>query len=305
MAIRRGIDNAVADAEANGGGSGRRASYWSIKEDESEILRFLDDAPDWYVLRMHRFFPTKKAPADFKAGEGKKWPESMTAACRKDKAFAEEYDSCPLCEKGKSMEPDQYGNSRSKTASLVYALAVRREKIVCDGSAAMGGAANKGKKAIVDRMVELDELGSDGKPTGNKKSVPDIRIVSNTMFSLFGGLKSAFETFDSITDRDFQIKREKAPNGKGTVHTSVGLDKIDALQPGKPRWKTYEEALEFYALDLGDMLEHQASDEFYNRWFLDTPTDSQTSDTSSEEESVLADRLKDVQGRLSETFDFA
>lgn len=265
MAIRRGVDNAVSDADT--GGSGRRAQYWRLEEGKTEILRFLTDAPEWYVIRLHNFFPTKPAPKDAKNAD--KWPKGMTAVCRKDPSFADDYSACPLCDAIKDHDLKGFGGKGSmKTRSTVFALAVRREKIECDGSEAMGGAANKGKKAIVDRTVELDELGSDGKPSGTKVTVPDIRIVSNTMYSLFGGIKSAYETFDSVVDRDFSIKREKSPNGVGTVHVSVGLDQIPSLKPGTDRWKNYEAALEVYGLDLDQMLEDQAGDEFYNKFFL-------------------------------------
>lgn len=261
--FRRGHEAAKADADS-GGGLARRVQYWNIKENESEVLRFLTDAPEWFVVRQHTFFPTKPAPAD-----AKKWPAAMTAVCRKDPAFAGEYSSCPLCEAIKDNDLKGYGGKGPmKTRSMVFALAVRRERVVCDGSEAMGGPAKKGKKATRDFMVELDELDEDGKATGEKREVPDIRIISNTMYSLFNNLRSAYETYDSVVDRDFVIKREKAPNGTGTVHTAVGLDLIPALQPGEPRWKTYTEALDFYGLDLGTMLEEQASDEFYNRFFL-------------------------------------
>lgn len=263
MAIRRGIDNAVSDAES-GGKSFGRVNYWNLEKDKTEILRFLTDAPDWYVIKQHRFFPTKAAPKD-----ANKWPKAMTAACRKDPAFADTYSSCPLCDAIKDYELKGFGGkSPMKPASMVFAIAVRREKVVGDGSEELGGAAAKGKRIIRDRLTELDELGDDGKSTGNKRTVPDIRVVSNTMYSLFGGLKAAYETFDSVVDRDFQIKREAAQTGNGTVHTAVALDSIASLKPGTERWEAYEEAVEFYGIDLEKILEDSASDEFYNRFFL-------------------------------------
>lgn len=309
MAVRRGLDNMVSDADT-GGGIGRRVQYWNIKENDSEILRFLDDADAWYVIRQHVFFPTKGAPKDAK--NAAKWPKGMTAVCRKDPAFAGEYSTCPLCDAIKDYSMESYGKPM-KTKSMVFALAVRREKVICDGSEEMGGPANKGKKAIIDRTVELDELDSDGKPTGNKKTVPDIRIVSNTMYSLFGNLKSAYEVYDSVVDRDFSIKREKAANGTGTVHVAVALDVIPSLQPGEKRWETYTEALDFYGLDLGEMLEKQAGDDFLKRFFLGddgraiVPADQRgkeaetTSDTSTVDDADpdYQAQLKSVKDRLA------
>lgn len=310
MGFARGVKAAEEASKSEGSGSGRRAQYWNIKKDESEILRFLTDADDWYVVRQHVFFPTKPQPKD-----AKKWPKGMTAVCRKDPAFADEYSNCPLCDAVKDHGLTAY-DKPLKTKSMVFALAVRREKIECDGSEAMGGPEHKGKKIIVDRTVELPVLDEEGKETAEKRVVPDIRIVSNTMYSLFGALKANNEVYDSLVGRDFNIKRETAQNGTGTVHVAIALDPIPTLQPGTERWKAYEEALDFYGIDLEETLTYLASDEFYKRFFLgedgrvvlggDAASSSATNTmTVDVDEDEYKAKLEAVKSRLSGGMDFA
>jgi len=249
-ALRRGDDE---DENRGAGGGFRKEPHWDLKEGEEAILRFLSESADWYRARTHRFFPTKAEPADY---EGK-WPSAMPATCRQEPAFAHLYpEGCPLCQSGYK---NKYGKE-NKGDDLRYTLAVEREAYKDETT---------GRKAYRDKMVEIPVLGEDGKPTEEKVSVPSIVIVSNTMYMLMNSLKSCGESYDTLMDRDYRIKRVKNPSGTGTIYQVFPLDKDPDILPGTDHWEFYQLAVDAFGIKLATMIYSKTTDDYYKKFFLE------------------------------------
>lgn len=257
-ALRRGDE----DDENKGKGGFRKEPHWDLKEGEEGVLRFLSESKDWFRASTHRFYPTKAAPADH---EGK-WPSMMPATCRKEPAFAALYpNGCPICISG------YLGTYKkgSRADDLRYTLAIEREVVIGDGSEAMGGEAMKGKKGYRDKQVEIPILDADGKPTEEKITVPSVVIVSNTMYMMMGALKACGESYETLCDRDYRIKRVKNPTGNGTTYQVFPLDKTPEIAPGTEHWAFYDLAVEAFGLKLPTIIYNKSTDDYYNRFFLE------------------------------------
>jgi hypothetical protein len=256
-ALRRGDE----EDENRSSGGFRKEPHWDLKEGEECVLRFLQDSKDWYRAATHRFFPTKAEPADY---EGK-WPSVMPGTCRKEPAFAALYDGCPICTSG-------YKNKYGKTVraeDLRYTLAIEREVVVGDGSDAMGGPAMKGKKGYRDKQVEIPILDAEGKPTEEKITVPSVVIVSQTMYMMMGALKACGESYETLRDRDYRIKRVKNPSGTGTIYQVFPLDKTPEIAPGTEHWGFYDLAVEAFGISLPKLIFNRSTDDYYKRFFLE------------------------------------
>jgi hypothetical protein len=256
-ALRRGDD----EDENRGSGQFRKEPHWDLKEGEEAVLRFLQDSKDWYRAQTHRFFPTKAEPSDY---EGK-WPGFMPATCRKDPAFAALYDGCPICVSG---HKNKFGKV-VRAEDLRYTLAIEREVVIGDGSDAMGGPSMKGKKGYRDKMVEIPILDEKGEPTEEKVTVPSVVIVSQTMYMMMGALKACGESYDTLCDRDYRIKRVKNPQGNGTIYQVYPLDKTPDIAPGTEHWEFYDLAVQAYGLKLPTLIYNKSTDDYYKRFFLE------------------------------------
>lgn len=248
-AFRRGDD----EDENQGRGSFRKEPHWDIKEGGEGILRFLSESKDWYRARTHRFFPTKAEPVDV---EGK-WPSAMPATCRKDPALSALYENgCPICVSG-------YKNKFGKMVGaddLRYTLAVERERYTDTAT---------GKRAYRDKMVEIPIIGDDGKPTGEKVTIPSIVIVSQTMYMMMGSLKACADSYETLRDRDYLIKRVKNPSGTGTIYQVYPLDRVNDILPGTEHWEFYDLAVSAMGIDLPTLIYNKSTDDYYKRFFLE------------------------------------
>jgi hypothetical protein len=248
-ALRRGDDE---DENRGSGGTFRKEPHWDLKEGEEAVLRFLSDSKDWYRAQTHRFFPTKAEPSDY---EGK-WPGFMPATCRKDPAFAALYDGCPICVSG-------YKNKFGKVVraeDLRYTLAIEREKYKDEST---------GKTAYRDKMVEIPILDEKGEPTEEKVEVPSVVIVSQTMYMMMSALKACGESYETLQDRDYRIKRVKNPSGNGTIYQVFPLDKTPEIAPGTEHWQYYDLAVQAFGIKLPTMIYSKTTDDYYNRFFLE------------------------------------
>lgn len=245
-AFRRGDE----EEERTGGGY-RKEPHWNLNEGEEAYLRFLSESKDWFRVQTHRFFPTKAEPADY---EGK-LPSFMPATCRKDPVFNGRYEVCPICVSG-------YKNKFGKVVraeDLRYTLAVEREQYV----------GEDGKKAYRDKIVEIPVPDEKGEPTDEKISVPSVVIVSQTMYMMMSALKACGESYDTLCDRDYRIKRVKNPNGNGTIYQVYPLDKTPDILPGTEHWGFYDLAVDAFGLKLGSLIFSKSTDEYYKRFFLE------------------------------------
>ena len=245
--LRRGDE----EEERTGGGSFRKEPHWDLKEGEEAVLRFLQESKDWYRVQTHRFFPTKAEPEGY---EGK-WPSFMPATCRKDPAFASLYDGCPICASG-------YKNKFGKVVKaddLRFTLAVEREPYTDEN----------GRKAYRDKIVEIPILDEKGEPTEEKVQVPSVVIVSQTMYMMMGALKACGESYETLRDRDYRIKRVKNPQGQGTIYQVFPLDKTPDIAPGTDHWQFYDLAVDAYGIKLPTLIYNRSTDDYYKKFFLE------------------------------------
>lgn len=247
-ALRRGDED---DENKGLGGGFRKEPHWDLKKGEEGVLRFVMESAEWFRARTHRFYPTKAQPADH---EGK-WPSLMPGTCRLEPAFAHLYDGCPICVSGYKGE---FGKG-SLADDLRYTLAIEREQYV----------GENGKKAYRDKMVDVPVLDAEGKPTEEKVSVPSVVIVSNTMYQLMGALKACGDSYETLCDRDYRIKRVQNPSGKGFIYQVFPLDKTPDILPGTDHWGFYELAIEALGLKLPTIIYNKSTDDYYKRFFLE------------------------------------
>lgn len=249
-ALRRGGEGAQEAAEAAGGGRFQKVHYFSLEKDETAVLRFLTDSPDWIYVNQHQFVPTKPKPA----GYDKKWPKSMTAVCRKDPAFAAMYpDGCYVCD-GDIV--NDYGKP-IKPNPRVWALACRREEVKEDGKVV----------GYRDATREEEEF-KDGEATGKKITVKDIVVVNAAFSNFFGALQGYYSVFGTVLDRDYHITRTK--DGKDTDYNIIGLNPIqDPRFEGGVYDVRVPEVAERYKndIDLVKVITEKTTDEFYGRFF--------------------------------------
>jgi hypothetical protein len=255
----------------------RREPNLILKETgDSAILRLLQESPEWYQARTHRFVEvTRSAPEGY---EGK-WPGGLSATCREDEKFKAINlypDGCPICESPQKNKFNAKQTMRDSAVNLRYTLAVEREEVVGDGSPEMGGPEMAGKKGYRDKMVKVPVWGDDGEPLKDEEGKvisverPSLVIVSGTMYSMFGGLKAMAETYDSLRRRDFKVKRVKNPTGNGDMYQWFPMDPIPGLEPGTDNWKVYEETIKAWCpggLSVARIIGEKSSHEYFERFF--------------------------------------
>lgn len=266
-AFGRGGDSAVEADEAlaaSRGGNFRRIEYLpNIGKGKSIFIRYLDDSPQWYYCMAHPSAPTKNKPSDWP--DDRKFPESMPAVCRYDKAFTGIYSDCYICDAKLVNAWDR----ECKPVLRVWALAVIREEVL--GTQAMVDAgqitADKiGKRVgFKDATREVEETDADGKPTGKKVIEPRIIVVNKAMSNYFAGLQSMYGVFGTVCDRDYVLVQ--SGEKKDVEFQHINLDPTPNHQPGTESWKRYEQAIKNQGLSIPDMLMDRSSDEFFATFF--------------------------------------
>lgn len=266
-AFGRGGDAAQQAEEAlaaTRGSNFRRTEYLpNIGKDKTVFIRYLTDSPDWYHTLQHNSVPTKSAPSDWPAQ--RKWPDSMSAVCRYDEAFAGIYSDCYICD---AKLVSQYGRE-CKASLRVWALAVLREEVL--GTQAMVdqgmiSAEQVGRRVgFKDATREVDETDADGKPTGKKTIEPRIVVVNKAMNNYFSGLNSMYGIYGTVCDRDYVLKQigEK----KDVEFQHIPLDPTPTHKPGTESWAAYDEAIKAQGLDLAAIMAEKASDDFFAKFF--------------------------------------
>lgn len=262
---------AVKEAAARSGF--RRTNYLRLAEDESAIVRLVDDHDEWIWIHQHSFVPTKGAPPDFKSESGKKWPETMGAVCRKSKTkegdlvFPEFVGECFICD-----EMTNPNNKRGKyfPQIRVWARGVLRDEIIGTKAMLARGEIEEYQVGLAvgyqDREIEIEETDAKGEPTGKTKKEKEIAVLNQAMSNFFQKLQACAETYGTVLDRDYKIT--KVGSGKDTDFDIVPLDKI-FNDDGKPYTLQDPKVREQYTklLDLEAVIEEQASDDYYDRFF--------------------------------------
>jgi hypothetical protein len=246
MPLRRKGAAAAEQADAERGTQFGRYEFFSMKEGETLLLRFLTEADQWPSALVHMGLPTKPAPE-----KAKNWPERMSAVCQDDSQFQNEekvwdegYGDCDV-KRLFAGQVDQYKKPYTKTSLRCWAAAVVREEI-----------NDNGRKVVRDA----------------KKADGSIRIVlvNQSWFSFFAQINGIWQAVGSITDRDMWIKLDPKGSNAYSTYRVVPRNPDPDLHPGTEAWKAYEEAMTEQKLDgesLDALVLNQSSQEYYDRFF--------------------------------------
>lgn len=264
-AFRRGGDEAQEEAKRQQGARFSRTNFLSIEDGEQAVLRYLTEKPDWIYVDQHASVPTKPKPADYDG----KWPESMPAVCRHDKAFASMYEDCYICDQMKDVT-NQWGRPVSGKGIRIWALAVLREEVIGSPETTDDPEMYGKRLGFRDKTREVAEVDDEGKPTDKTKEERALVVVNMAPSNYFNGLSATGSVYGTVRDRDYFVKR--SGKGNDTAYTHIPLDKTESLQPGTEKWQRYEEAIAEQKLDLVQIVADRASDEYYARFFDRTKT---------------------------------
>jgi hypothetical protein len=226
----------------------------------------MTESAQWYKGLTHSYVPVTKGKPE---GHEGKWPEGMSSTCRKDPMLKALYpEGCPICT---SPFKTKWGKTMEEAAQdHRYTLMVEREEVVGDGSPEMGGPEFKGQKGYVDKLVDVPVYDAEGKPTKETVKRPSIVIVSGTMYQIFNNLKIAGESYGSLRERDFRVKKVENPNSKGALFNWVGLDKIPSILPTTPAWEVYQDAIANWVpggLSVPRVIGERSAPAYYERFW--------------------------------------
>lgn len=245
-AFRKGADAAEEAAKRR---SFQKDHYFSLDDQESAIIRFITDEPDWITVLQYNFVPTKPAPLGKDGKPVEKWPKTMSAVCRKDPAFEGIYDDDYI---GENII-DPRSKKLFKAQPRVWALACLREEVKEDGRVV--GYRDK------VREVEITRKGDDGKETTEVVKEKAIVIVNMAQKNFFGIMAGFARRYGTMLDRDYYIKRKG--DDQNTTYEIVPLDKTEGHDLRDP-----ETAAKYTPpAPLEEIVASRASDEYYGRFF--------------------------------------
>lgn len=264
-------DQAETDRAARKAGFDRPEYLTSIlaKSADSGIFRFLMDDQQFLRTQQHAFVTTKNAPADKPADV--KWPEKMGAVCRYTKRADKVttwYNDCYICD---HMLKDD-GKKYFASPRVWALLAVRKEVLGTQDLVDAGKipADRIGMRVgIIDDIVEVDEIGQDGKPTGNKVKRKHFVIANMGIKNFFAQFVSFYQTHGTLLDRDYKITRR----GEGTEsdYHAVALDPLmrggELFDLRVPKFMAVYDDEKYNINRVRAIAREQASDEYYGRFF--------------------------------------
>jgi hypothetical protein len=185
-----------------------RTTFFSLKDGDSAVIRFLTDADPteledgslaggWITVLQHQNVQTKAAPAGFQGN----WPGHMTAVCRNenltDWGIESPFADCALCMSG------------SKQTQRTWALAVLREEV------------REGGRTSGFRDVTREVVVKEGQPPVTE---PAIVVINLGRRNFFGPISGWYGRNGTILDRDFAVTR--TGDGLDTLYNPIGLDPI-------------------------------------------------------------------------------
>lgn len=261
-----GSEGAEAAEESSKGQGGiwRRPGYFSLKDKETELVRFLSDREvtpgaanqiPWVTVKVHTRAPVTSSKPE---GHDGTWPETMSATCRADKLFTKRYaGECPLCKTGHKAKP------------RTFALAVLRQEVLENGKLV----------GSVDKKRQVQKLDESGDPIeGEVEEVSDVRIVEQSWFGFFDKLAGMSARWRTLANRDIQITRKGA--GKTDTEYTVSADdpiqvqdpddpsKITVYDVRDPRfWARYAAMGEDLTPNLRSYVVERCSDAYLGRFF--------------------------------------
>ena len=282
--FKRGAEAAKAASTTQ---SFSRAGFFQLDDGDRAFVQFITDCDEWINVDTHPMLPTKARPADY---QGDKWPEKIQSVCRLTTMGdgLPLYGDCYVCEN----IPDPKDPTKPfKKVARTYALGVILDEVIGDGSAATGGPAKMGKRSGY-RMKKVEFVDPE---TKQSTLVPDVNVFTFGWGNFYAALEGAAQVNDgTICNLIFAIKRQ----GKGLdtkyAITSMGVQSRDFNDPVHLAkvGVTIQDGEKVYPkrLDLTEMVNDKASDDFYAR-FID-PTKKAPSKNS---DGVVAPKAAEVE----------
>lgn len=263
--FQRGGKAAEEESRKRNAAGFARVNYLRMEDGERVFIRLIDDSPEWIWINQHEFIPTKGAPEDYKAQDGKKWPDKMSGVCRHDKAFKGIYTDCYICDEMRKPDGKKY-----RPAIRIYARAVEREAVIGTKEMVEEGKIPEDRIGFQvgfrDKLVEEPVLDSEGKPTEKMETRKKILVLRFGLKNFFGQLQGFYDVQGKLVNRDLAVTRKGTDTD--TVYSIVPLDPTPGHDLSDPATKTkYEDACKAAGVDLGRLLVDQSSDEYYARWF--------------------------------------
>lgn len=266
MAFRTGADVADEAAKAAKAAAGKRFAqleWFSIKEKDPQHfknVRFVTDLPGWITVKMHNNQPTRPAPV----GHTGNWPQRMSAVCRRDedpktheRTFPDHAD-CYFCDEVKQ-KGGKHDGKPVWPIDRTWGIGIER---VEDGTKNADGSPH-----LVDKMVEVTRT-IDGKEETALEPCYLLFVMSYGNF--WGILHGIGQMRGTVVDRDFRITR----TGFEMNDTEYRFSPFDPQMCTMPDSSQRQfdmrdpEILAYYDIpDLGEQVERQASDDYYDRFF--------------------------------------
>jgi hypothetical protein len=322
--FRRGAD-ATAEAAAAQGGAFAKTVFFKIEDKEKAVLRFLTDAQDWIVVDQYQYVPTKPRPEGWQGN----WPERMGAVSRSDPALRGMFQGDYIAEFIKKPDGKPF-----KASPRTWALAVRREEVIGDGSEALGGEAMRGKLLGHKDAVREETRKKEGSDETEKVLVKDIVVVNMGYKNFYSALDGFFRAYGTCVDRDYLVIRK----GEGTstdyqiapldpieftegvrfdirvpeVAARYGLKVVDATDDKGQPYKSIRPGEGYTGPVLEEVILSMATDDYYGRFFDPRVTTTQGSngnggapaaqqakpetDAADDRVAAMAARVKDYGG---------
>jgi len=258
--FRRGADE--AEKAASYVSFGDKVHYLSLEDQETQYVRFIDDADAWVIVDQYSMVPTKPKPADY---SGENWPKTMGAVSRRDPAFQGFYKDDYIADFMRKPDGKPY-----KASAKTWTRCCLREEVIGDGSPALGGPENMGKRlGFRDKTRTVKRKGDDGVETEVVEK--DIRVCNQGYKNFFTVLEGYYRTYGTLVDRDYLIKRKGV--ALKTDYQFVPLDPVPAKDPQTGEVKRLDLRDPAFAdrykcdVDLVKIITNMASDDFYERFF--------------------------------------
>lgn len=294
--FRSGIKRAEEAAKASRGRFSR-ATFFSLDDEESAILRFLTEEhprcghvidEDGNLCREPLYLSavtddnechkhgadvgepilgwitvdmhTNVKTREEPEGYDGNWPKSLPAVCRYDRAFGGAFPDCYICDH--MTNPRAKGkNKKYRPQPRMWALACEREEVREGGKVV----------AMRDKMRTVKRI-TDGKEEEVEEQA--IVLLNFGWRNFFSHLRGTVEHYGTALDRDYKVTRRGEE--LDTEYDFVAYDPVDETvefedgSKGQERFDLRDIYFEgFYDTDvvLTDEIERRAGDEFYAMFF--------------------------------------
>jgi hypothetical protein len=257
--FRRG-GQAAEEAAKKVQSGGNRNKFFSLKEKESAVIRFIDDGdPEtgWISVGQHAYVPTKGPDENVSDEAKEKWPQRAGAVCRHDDAFSGMYRDCFICDQMTKEDGKPYFPS-----IRLWARAVLREPVLGTQEHVDAGQI---KPHMIGKVVGYDDVYVTDGETGQQR--PEVVILNFGLKNFFGTMQGYYDVNGTVLDRDFHVTRKG--QGKDTDYSIIARDPIYDQETGAvydlrdPEIRAQYEGI----VDLEKLIADQASDDRYARYF--------------------------------------